>query len=95
MDSSADLMDHSPPSPPPPERAIEKQKVKNSELPNRNLSGRSLTLSNCYVTQVLAFPRSLAVCRETFSWNATYRMDQFKINDLCAKYLIIAAIITG
>jgi hypothetical protein len=84
MDSFADPMDHSPPSPPPPERAIKKAKTENvdSELSSRNLSGRSLTLSNCYVTQVLTFPRSLAVCRQTFSWNATCWLDQFELDNL-------------
>jgi hypothetical protein len=66
------------------ERATKKAKTENvnSELSSRNLSGRSLTLSNCYVTQVLAFPRSLAVCRRLFSWNATCWLNQFEIDNL-------------
>ena len=56
-----------------------RQKV-NSELPTGELSASRLTLDNCYVTEVLAFPRSLAVLRrEVLHWNATCWLDRFPI----------------
>ncbi|KFY02731.1 hypothetical protein V490_00409 [Pseudogymnoascus sp. VKM F-3557] len=52
-----------------------RQKV-NSGLPTGELSASRLTLANCYVTEVLAFPRSLAVLRrEVLHWNATCWLD--------------------
>jgi hypothetical protein len=67
-------MERSPPSQAHVKGPIEDPKPQNvnSESPNRNLAGWSLTLGNCYITEVLAFPRSLAVFRQgIFSWNAT------------------------
>jgi hypothetical protein len=63
----------------------------NSESLNRNLARWSLTLSNCYITEVLAFPRSLAVFRQgIFNWNATcwlgfpiLQLAMRKISDHC------------
>jgi hypothetical protein len=81
-------MEYSPPSQAHPEGPIKNRKPQNvnSELPNRNLSARCLTLANCYVTEVLAFPRSLAVFRGgTFSWNTTCWLDQFPIPQLAMR----------
>lgn len=52
-----------------------RQKV-NPELPTGEPSASRLTLDTCYVTEVLAFPRSLAVLRrEVLHWNATCWLD--------------------
>lgn len=60
---------------PPPKR----QKV-DSELPRASLSRQGLALHNCYVTEVLAFPESLAVFRAgVLDWNATCWLDRFPI----------------
>ena len=80
-------MEYSPPKA-YPEGPIKNQKPEdvNSELPSRDLSGKRLTLVNCYITEVLAFPRSLAVFRRgTFSWNATCWLDQFPIPQLAMR----------
>lgn len=74
------------PSPPPQaytERPNQKRPKVDSELPNDNLSAQCLTLDHCYITEVLAFPRSLAVFRGgIFHWNATCWLDRFPIPQL-------------
>ena len=50
------------------------------ELPTGELSASRLTLDNCYITEVLAFPRSLAVLQsEVLHWNATCWLHRFPI----------------
>ena len=57
-----------------------------SELPAASLSTFRLTLDNCYVTEVLAFPSSLAVFRHgILRWNATCWLDQFSIPQLAMR----------
>lgn len=51
-----------------------------SAFSNDNLSAERPTLDYCYVTQVLAFPRSLAVCKDgILDWNATCWLERFPI----------------
>jgi hypothetical protein len=93
MDLFDSPMERSPPSQAYAKGPIEDPKPQNanSESPNRNLASQSLTLQNCYITEVLAFPRSLAVFRqEIFHWNATCWLDfpiphlaMRKISDHC------------
>lgn len=60
-----------------------KRQNANSELVTGELSASRLTLDNCYITEVLAFPRSLAVLRsEILHWNATCWLDRFSIPQL-------------
>lgn len=77
------------PSPPPKaytERANQKSPKVDSELPNDKLSADCLTLDNCYITEVLAFPRSLAVFRRgIFYWNATCWLHRFPIPQLAMR----------
>ncbi|KFY00902.1 hypothetical protein O988_03047 [Pseudogymnoascus sp. VKM F-3808] len=62
-----------------------RQKI-DSELSLSKLSGSSLTLANCYVTEVLAFPRSLAVFRDDLlHWNATCWLERFPIPQLAMR----------
>jgi hypothetical protein len=57
-----------------------------SELSLSKLSGSSLALTNCYVTEVLAFPRSLAVFRDDLlHWNATCWLERFPIPQLAMR----------
>ena len=45
-----------------------------------------LTLDNCYITEVVAFPRSLAVFRSgIFYWNATCWLERFPIPQLAMR----------
>ncbi|KFX97528.1 hypothetical protein V490_02754 [Pseudogymnoascus sp. VKM F-3557] len=64
----------------------QKRQKMDSELSLSKLSGSSLTLANCYVTEVLAFPRSLAVFRnDILHWNATCWLERFPIPQLAMR----------